>query len=117
MAPRAVRKIKSVIQAKAAGTFEDLAADASLISGLAEVAQEQIDEYMSALDDAIRKATGFSIWGTDGLAAMKGNYETLNRKSGAVHYLLTMIGEKAEALETRTRHLHHSAASPRKALA
>jgi len=98
MAPRAVRKIEQVSHAKPVDSYEALMDTASLISGLSDVVQEQIDEYKSLLEDVVEKATGRSLWAPCDLATAGGDYETLNRKSGAISYLLVMMGEKVDAL-------------------
>ena len=105
MPARTVRKVESVGPGEAPDNFGPLADLGSLISGLCDVVQEQIDEYTSLLEDVVEKATGRSLWAPCDLATAGGDYETLNRKSGAISYLLVMIGEKAEALETRARTL------------
>ena len=81
----------------------------SLIAGLADTLHEQIDEYKSLLEDVVETATGRSLWAPCGLADAGADYQTLNRKSNAIWYLLAMIGEKAQALEEATSKLRNSA--------
>ncbi len=102
------RARKQAPPAEPADSLDALEKDASIISGLAGVVQAQIDEYTSLLDDIVEKVTGRSLWAPCSLAAAGGDHQTLNRKSGAIGYLLIMMGNKAEALEMRARTLHHS---------
>jgi hypothetical protein len=102
MAAPAVRKAEDVSKAKDAEALIDTA---SLIEGLADVVQEQIDEYTSLLEDVVEKATGRSLWAPCSLADAGGDHQTLNRKSGAISYLLIAIGEKAAALQLQARKL------------
>jgi hypothetical protein len=88
-----------------------LADDSALVSGLAGVVQEQIDEYELLLEEVVEKATGRPLWGGNDCLAHT-DYDSLNRKSSAISYLLVMMGEKAGALESRARNLRVQAATP-----
>jgi len=103
-APRARTLTKLPAAARRIATVEDVQEmddAAKLISELVGVVQEQIDEYKSLLEDVVEKATGRSLWAPCDLADAGGDYQTLNRKSGAIWYLLMTIGEKADALQSR----------------
>jgi len=105
MSARTVRKVENVRQAKKAVTvpidsLRALDEDAALVAGLTGAVQEQIDEYTSLLEDVVEKATGRSLWAPCDLADAGGDYQTLNRKSGAISYLLVTIGEKADAIQS-----------------
>jgi hypothetical protein len=87
------------LTSKQAESLKEIDESADLISGVADVLHEQIDEYENLLEELVEKVTGRALWGDGSLATDVGRYDTLNRKASAISYLLIMLTEKASVLQ------------------